>query len=96
MEVLEGEYYLCCIKPGMVFAVAHTGNKKKKVRDLYGPGYFTSEAGCKEAINICTQTINEVTEVISGLYLNLPIRLKCENISPPGTYSITMYKLELS
>lgn len=23
-------------------------------------------------------------------HLNLPIRLKCENISPPGTYSITM------
>ena len=29
-------------------------------------------------------------------HLNLPIRLRCENISPPGTYSITMYKLELS
>lgn len=29
-------------------------------------------------------------------YLNLPILLRCENISPPGTYSITIYKLELS
>ena len=29
-------------------------------------------------------------------YLNLPIFLRCENISPPGTYSRTMYKLELS
>ncbi len=28
--------------------------------------------------------------------LNLPILLKCENISPPGTNSITMYRLELS
>lgn len=32
----------------------------------------------------------------NNIHLNLPIRLKCENISPPGTYSITMYKLELS
>ena len=23
-------------------------------------------------------------------HLNLPIRLRCENISPPGTYSITI------
>ena len=29
-------------------------------------------------------------------YLNRPIRLKCENISPPGTNSITIYKFELS
>ena len=29
-------------------------------------------------------------------YLNLPIFLRWENISPPGTYSNTMYKLELS
>lgn len=29
-------------------------------------------------------------------YLNLPILLKCENISPPGTYSIIIYRLLLS
>ena len=29
-------------------------------------------------------------------HLNLPIRRRCENISPPGTYSMTMYKFELS
>lgn len=29
-------------------------------------------------------------------YLNLPIRRKWENISPPATYSMTMYKFELS
>lgn len=29
-------------------------------------------------------------------YLNLPILLRCENISPPGTYSIIMYRLLLS
>ena len=29
-------------------------------------------------------------------HLNLPIRLRCENISPPGTNSKTMYKFELS
>lgn len=30
------------------------------------------------------------TSTVRALYLNLPIRLRCENISPPGTYSITM------
>jgi hypothetical protein len=29
-------------------------------------------------------------------HLNLPIRRKWENISPPGTYSMTMYKFVLS
>ena len=29
-------------------------------------------------------------------HLNLPIRRRYENISPPGTYSMTMYKFELS
>lgn len=32
----------------------------------------------------------------SSTYLNRPILRRCENISPPGTYSRTMYKLELS
>ena len=31
-----------------------------------------------------------------GTYLKRPIFLKCENISPPGTYSSIMYRLELS
>ena len=34
--------------------------------------------------------------VVTSTYLNRPIFRKCENISPPGTYSRTMYKLELS
>ena len=29
-------------------------------------------------------------------YLNLPIFLRCENISPPGIYSRTIYKLLVS
>lgn len=29
-------------------------------------------------------------------YLNRPVFLKWENISPPGIYSSTMYRLELS
>ena len=31
-----------------------------------------------------------------GTYLKRPIFLKCENISPPGTYSSIMYRFELS
>ena len=39
----------------------------------------------------------EVNKVEMKLtYLNLPIRLRCENISPPVTNSKTIYKLELS
>lgn len=33
---------------------------------------------------------------LKSTYLNLPILLKCENISPPGTYSIIIYRLLLS
>lgn len=35
-------------------------------------------------------------ETSKQTHLNLPILLKCENISPPGTYSITIYRLVLS
>ena len=33
---------------------------------------------------------------VKKTYLNRPILRKCENISPPGTYSSTMYKYVLS
>lgn len=47
-------------------------------------------------LNITMITMKRNKTHTMSSYLNLPILLKCENISPPGTYSITIYRLLLS
>lgn len=49
--------------------------------------------GEKEKKGAC---INLISFSLHTPYLNLPLFRRCENISPPGTYSNTIYKLEKS
>lgn len=76
VKVLEGEYDLSCIKSGVVFT--ETWGRGRRVRH---------ESGDHESL-LARLPLDH--SAWAALYLNLPIRLRCENISPPGTYSITM------
>ena len=51
---------------------------------------------CRDRENTIQKTLQQNLCPKNIFYLNLPILLRWLNISPPGTYSIIMYKLELS
>lgn len=58
--------------------------------------WFTTEQIMHNCYNWTEVNVNTYQPLLKPPYLNLPILLKCENISPPGTYSIIIYRLLLS
>lgn len=83
-----------------VFRLQISVDEVQGVKILKGEDYLSCIKSCMvfaergdeqldtdKVFNTALQIHNEALEM---LYLNLPIRLRCENISPPGTYSITM------
>lgn len=79
VQILEGQDDLSCIKPSM-WLTAHT---QKKDRQQF--------LGCLTAYKPVTgKQESQLTKNTLHTHLNLPILRRWENISPPGTYSITM------
>ena len=102
MEVLKGEDDLCSVEPGVCLAEKEQVNPMLS-RELCPIAAISTSTRTKEQ-GPCQGICNEASRRIHlrvvcmylGTYLKRPIFLKCENISPPGTYSSIMYRLELS
>ena len=91
MEVLKGKDDLCSVEPRVGLA-ERIGSTQSYARDHHPMPQYQRIQGIKSSLGgVFVQGL-----LYLGTYLKRPIFLKCENISPPGTYSSIMYRLELS